>query len=223
VTSNKESQLDLVALHSAGATVRHRSPFAELDVPVLSPGSDAEFMRKWVVPIYMDWLVTPDTLISALRPLWSEVTPELVSTLLANFNWRPRIVGAWLAAIAPHPELDDHIGRLLVRSDACDAGKGYCLALTAFNTPASRDYLRRYLDYYLTQPQLYFDQGEALSAVAYLDEINGTNDAATYATSWEAFVKNKPNWDLQRTETRFRKQLVTLREVNRALGRRVAG
>ncbi len=218
--SDREGELDEIALHSAGATVRHRSPFAEIEVPVLRPGSGAELMRKWVVPIYMDSLTSPNGLLAALRPLWSEVSPELVSTLLANFNWRPRIVGAWLAALAPYPELDDHIGRLLVRSDVCDAGKGYCLALTVFNTGASRDYLCRYLDYYLTQPQLYFDQGEALSALGCLDEINGTNDVASYAAAWDAFVKNKPNWDLQRTETRFRKQLMTLREVSRALGSR---
>ena len=65
----------------------------------------------------------------------------MVTTLLAYFDWRPRRVGARLAALREMTGFDDHIGRLLVRSDVCYAGKGYCLALARFNTVRAREHL----------------------------------------------------------------------------------
>jgi hypothetical protein len=111
----------------------------------------------------------------------------VVTTLLAYFDWRPRLVGAWLAALREMTEFDDHIGRLLVRSDVCYAGKGYCLALARFNTVRARDYLVSYLDYYLGRPDLWFEQSEALGALAYLDQRNGRQDVAKVRDAWERF------------------------------------
>jgi hypothetical protein len=94
--------------------------------------------------------------------------------LLTFFNWRPRIVGANFAAIKNAWQHGDHIGRLLLRSDVCLAGTGYALALARFNNEQSIRYLQMYLDHYLGQVNLWFNQGAVMGALAYLDKANGT-------------------------------------------------
>jgi hypothetical protein len=52
---------------------------------------------------------------------------------LAGYALRMRIVGAWFSAIKQYTEFEQAIGNLLLRSDVCYAGRGYCLALASFN------------------------------------------------------------------------------------------
>ena len=176
--------------------------------------SERPFLQKWVIPLYLQNLESAEPLVMALRPHWKDVTSPLVVTLLSNFDWRPRLVGAWMAALRPFPDLQDHIGRLLLRSDVCYAGSGYCLALTVFNTPSARDYLRSYLEYYLSQSDLFFEQGEAMAALGSLDELNGTHDVALFEPAWVKFVANKPHWNHEQIESVFRKRLSTLRSAS---------
>jgi hypothetical protein len=42
-----------------------------------------------------------------------------------------------------------------------------------------------------------------MAAVAYLDGRNGTSNLASMMARWEAFVANKPNWDLDGTMADF--------------------
>src|SRR4051812_1256345 len=51
--SSSPSQMSEAALHSAGATVRHSSPFSELEVPVSEQPISREFIETWVRPFYM--------------------------------------------------------------------------------------------------------------------------------------------------------------------------
>jgi hypothetical protein len=53
-------------------------------------------------------------------PLRDEIDPVIVTSLLGYPAWRPRLVGAWLAALGEMVDFDDHIGRLLVRSAVID-------------------------------------------------------------------------------------------------------
>lgn len=69
----------------------------------------------------------------------------------------------------------------------------YCLALAVFDTPDSRGYLHRYLDYYLRQPQLRFEQTQAMAAIVYLDGKNGSAEAARHAPAWQAFLASRPD------------------------------
>ena len=83
-----------LALHHAGATVLHSSPFDDLEVPVSAGPLDITLRDRWVGPFYM---AMPHDLVSIeaeLRPLLPEITHELIETLLGRFNWRPRVVGA---------------------------------------------------------------------------------------------------------------------------------
>lgn len=164
----------------------------------------AELRERWVKPFYMS---IPGNLAETerdLRPLFREINPPLITTLLSNFNWRPRITGAFLVALCRIGEFEDLIGRLLLRSDVCFAGRGYCLALARLNTPRAVDFLREYLRYYLTRKDLWFDQADAMSALQYLDTTNGTDHASAFEVPWVDFVSDKPNWDLAQSYTLFK-------------------
>jgi len=129
---------DDIRNHVAGATVRHASPFAEIEVPSHREPLPQPFVQKWVHPFYMpDPGRDRDRFIANLRPVYDEIDEALVVTLLSQFDWRPRITGAYFAAVKKFTSLEDHIGRLLLRSDVCYAGRGYCLALARFDTAAA--------------------------------------------------------------------------------------
>jgi len=190
-------------LHTAGATVLHRSPFDDLEVPV-SPGPlDTSVRDRWVKPFYMAIPDNLDSIEAALRPLLPEVSPELINTLLANCDWRPRSVGAFFVALDQRNYFETLVGRLLLRSDVCYAGRAYCIALAQLNTPTAVDFLQRYLGYYLTRNDLWFDQADALAALKYLDEVNGTVFSSQFDQLWRDFASTKPNWNLSQTCSRF--------------------
>ena len=190
-------------LHSAGATVLHHSPFDDLEVP-LSPGPlDTGVRDRWVKPFYK---AVPDNLASVeadLRPLLPEVSLELIHTLLARCDWRPRTVGAFFVALDRRIQFEALVGTLLLRSDVCYAGRAYCIALAQLNTPTAVDFLEQYLRYYLTRSDLWFDQAHALAAIRHLDEVNGTGHFSAFEELWRDFAWSKPNWNLTEICARF--------------------
>lgn len=191
------------ALHSAGATVFHESPFNGLSVPVSSTPLEQVVRDRWVKPIYM---TLPDDLGRAADVVisqYSEIRRELIAALLAQFDWRPRIVGAFLVALDERVEFEGLLGKLLLRSDVCYAGQGYCLALAQLNTPGASAFLTEYLRYYLTRVDLWFDQAFALAALRYLDAINGTRHSDEFAAAWARFIQDKPAWSLDASCDRF--------------------
>ena len=205
--------------------MRHASPFADLAVPVSDEPIGEALRNKWVsgtpnlsdalrrgeLPLYMHLLSGTDAeaIQKALASLRDEINSSVVTSLLSYFDWRPRLVGAWLAALCDMTEFDDHIGRLLVRSDVCYAGKVYCLALARFNNDRARDYLVSYLDYYLSRPDLWFEQYEAMAALMYLDQANGRQDVARIWDAWQRFRHDRlvdptdPRADLEAMRARF--------------------
>jgi len=188
-------------LHVAGATVRHPSPFSALEVPSCSEPLPAKIIDQWVRPIYFG--LQQEGVETFLASSLADVDDQLIDLLLASFNWRPRTAGAYLAALSGRDHFTDRIGRLLLRSDVCYAGGAYCLALAAFNNPKCCDYLEQYLSYYLGRSDLWFDQGDAMAAVAYLDKLNGSSKLGQFVPQWEVFVGGKPSWNLQDSITRF--------------------
>jgi hypothetical protein len=195
---------DQKRLHSAGATVRHSSPFSGLEVPARRDNPSPDFIRKWVQPFYLEILwKAPTSFVEAFRQVAPELNESVAAELLSYFNWRPRIVGAYFVAIKRFTAFEEQVGRLLLRSDLCDAGRGYCMALARLNSPCAITYLETYLDYYLTRMDLWFDQGAAMAAIGYVDRQNGTARRARFETPWAHFVENKPNWDLAQTDEVF--------------------
>lgn len=81
----------------------------------------------------------------------SEVTPRQLGILLDG-GWGERKTAAWLITVARRTDYRERLGELLLASEGSYAGQSYCVALTAFGTPADADLLAAYLDRYLLRP-----------------------------------------------------------------------
>lgn len=217
--TDHDSRNGKTGLTHSGAKLRHNSPFACLEVPALSyEESDRPLTERWVAPLYLGGLRDEVKLLNVLRPLKELTNRALIERLISLRDWRSRLVGSYLAAMRREVELTEWIGRLLLRSDVCYAGPGYCYALARINTPACTEYLAKYLKYYLNEPDLWFDQSNALAALHYLDGVNDTAEAEGFAGLWSEFVENKPTWDLERSRDSFVLGMACLERVSNELG-----
>ncbi len=207
-----KSFLKSVLNHSAGATIIHKGAFSKLEVPISTNELSQDFLTKWVSPFYMTGL-NDDFFKEKLLEVSHDLSEDIVFQLLSDFNWRTRIVGAYFTAIMKYDAFEHTIGNLLLRSDVCYAGAGYCFALASFNSDTSRKYLLEYLDYYLKKKNLWFDQCTAMSGIRYLDDQNDTDIFPEYLPRWKKFVRNKPNWDLDSSITSFSEIMNTIEEL----------
>jgi hypothetical protein len=173
-------------LATAGATIRHESPFSALPVP--PPPKHDIAVPAWQKRAFGPGLFDPGAITALRSGDIANVSVDVARDLLTVFNWRHRMVGAYLAAIKNFQSLESLIGTLLLRSDVCYAGRAYCLALVRFNTAASVRYLTDYLGHYLTRPDLHFEQRDALAALVCLDRMNGTRHAAAFDGLWAAYA-----------------------------------
>jgi hypothetical protein len=114
-------------LVTAGATIRHESPFSALPVP--PPPDDEIAIPEWQRRALRLGLFQPGTITALRRGDIMSVDVDFARELLTVFNWRHRMLGAYLAAIKDFQPLESLIGTLLLRSDVCYAGQAYCLAL----------------------------------------------------------------------------------------------
>lgn len=147
----------------------------------------------------------------------ASMSVEQVDRLLRLRDWRSRSTGAYFAAVCGYAQLEDAIGRLLLRSDLVYAGRSYALALASFGAPSSVAFLERYLETYLRRPELWFDQGHVLAALAWLDEQDGQSRSGHWAAPWAAFVADKPNWSLSSFKERFTTDIELLHREKAAL------
>src|ERR1051325_4847354 len=99
-----------VELHTAGATVLHASPFESLPSHRNEAPLSPAFITQWVVPYYMkignhdtDW-------IDSLKKVKPIISKDICLSLLGEFNWRSRLVGAYFAAIKGYNDLIEIIG-----------------------------------------------------------------------------------------------------------------
>jgi hypothetical protein len=204
-----------IVQHIRGATVVHTSPFSSIQVPTADDILSLEECDKFVSPFYrVSFRSVDGQFIDSLKAVYREIKPTTVERLLTEYDWRPRLTGAFFAALKSFNSCEDHIGRLLIRSDLCFAGKLYCVALAEFNSPIGLDYLRKYLEYYLTRPELDYDQGDAMGAIAYLDAKNGTKIFESFQQLWNNYIKAK-SWkpDLEKNVFRFAEEMRALHEL----------
>jgi len=182
-----DEKLNDKELHSAGATVRHKSPFANLDSYVNSKKITQEFREEWVMPFYFELNNDSEDWIKKMISLKPNISDEIILQNLGDFDWRTRSTGSYFASIMESRHFEDIIGIHLLKSEVCYAGSEYAFTIASFNTDKSSDYLIRYLDYYLKNPQLYFDQEDVLCALKYLDEINGTAFVDAHLEDFKSF------------------------------------
>lgn len=186
-----ENRQNEINLHSAGATVRHRSDFDHLKSHKNDFELSKEFIDQWVLPFYMEMRHTSGSWIEDMKLLKDEITEEVTLALLGDFNWRTRTVGAYLSAIKNYENQIDIIGVHLLKSELCYAGDLYALVFAFYNNQKTIDYLNQYLDYYLQKPQLYFDQERVMEILVYIDGINGTNNYSKHLTQWEKMLQDR--------------------------------
>lgn len=152
-----------------------------LDVPIAEIEIAHTEAVKWVRPFYMWRSRSFEKMETFFDEIKHEVSPNICTMLLSHLDWRHRITAALFSAIFCFDELEDHIGRLFLRSDVCFAGDGYCVAIARFNTERSSTILCEYLDYYLPRiDELQFNQRTAFAALMHLDELNGTEYHCSY-------------------------------------------
>jgi uncharacterized protein DUF6000 len=174
--------------------MRHISPFENLQSHKNDFELPADFIKSWVIPFYMklgsDSYAAPDW-IKSVEDIKDNITQAVCLSLLGDFNWRSRLVGAYFAAVKGYIDLIEIIGTHLVKSEVCCVGHIYALTLAFFNNEKSAHYLNEYLGYYLKEPALNFDQKRIVEAILYLDKINGTSVFDAYIESWELFQQER--------------------------------
>lgn len=182
----KEDQTG-IQLHSAGATVQHTSPFESLVSYENKVDISQEFREQWVIPFYFQLKNKSDAWVSKMIELKPEINEDIILRNLGDFNWRTRSTGSYFAAIKKSIHLESIIGTHLLKSEVCYAGIQYAFTIASFNTKESTAFLSRYLEYYLKRPELYFDQEAVITALKYLDEINGTDMVRKHLKNWKDY------------------------------------
>lgn len=208
-----DKEIEAIKLHVAGATVRHTPPFDDLKPFKNDFELTQDFIDKWVIPFYMNIGQTDIEWINKLTSVKKELTDDIIQKNLGDFNWRTRQTGAFFSAITNQTQFIDIIGTHLLKSEVCYAGGIYCKVFASFNLPKCVDYLNLYLDYYLTKPDLWFDQRDAMEAILYLDKLNSTNHFDRHIKNWPEFIKNKPYWDKEIKTDNLEKQLAVIQTV----------
>ncbi|MCX5216019.1 DUF6000 family protein [Kitasatospora sp. NBC_00240] len=116
-----------------------------------------------------------DHLLASLRRDAAQVSDGELTGLLAQPDWRPRLTAAWMIAADRRETFRDRLGELLLPSQMCFAGQGYCLALARLGTPADAQHLSLYLERYLRRRDLYYDQHWAIGALLHIDKVAGSH------------------------------------------------
>ncbi|MEU8645045.1 DUF6000 family protein [Streptomyces sp. NPDC048674] len=117
--------------------------------------------------------------LQSLRSAAEAITDEELEVLLES-DWRSRLTAAWLIGVDRRQHFQDMLGDLLLASQLCFAGQGYCFALARFCTEADALYLATYLERYLQQPDCQYDQHWAISALLHIDRQTGTEHAGRF-------------------------------------------
>ncbi|MFF2657367.1 DUF6000 family protein [Kitasatospora sp. NPDC058032] len=108
-----------------------------------------------------------------------KITDEELEILLES-EWRSRLTAAWLIGFDRREHFRDILGDLLLASQFCFSGQGYCFALAQFGTEEDALHLTAYLDRYLQRPDCQYDQHWAISALLHIDSRTGIEHAARF-------------------------------------------
>ena len=115
-----------------------------------------------------------------LRSLVEDAITDHELGVLLESDWRARITAAWLIGASRRGQFRERVGELLMESRLTFAGQGYCVALAMLGTAADAEILAAYLDHYLRQPSLRYDQEWAFAALQHIDATR----AARFTPLW---------------------------------------
>jgi len=165
-----------------------------------------DLAEKWVVPTYLEILhanycrhqthekqAFQQVVLQALQEVGEADIAELLvpADEAEETSWREQLTASWLCGLQGWQQFAPTIGKLLLASEMCYAGQGFCFALACFATEESAAYLVEYLRTYLPQIELYYDQDWAMPALLWVDEQLGTSYAQSFLAPsglWEQFA-----------------------------------
>lgn len=129
--------------------------------------------------------------IKEIQELVSICDNELIDKLLANQNWRGRVIAGCLIGFKNESDYIDIIGKNLV--NGCGGITGYCYALARFADDKSVYYLTEFLNKYLVFDEFPNEhlQYWAFRALQWIDKTNNTTNAQNYLGEnglWTKFV-----------------------------------
>lgn len=193
-------------------------PFGHLPEPPDLAQGDRYFLRDWVLPLLR--AVHTDAGTPAVVEGARRATDGVVRGLLGMRQWRSRVVGAHVVAVAGLGAYEQTLANLLLRSDYCIAGRHYALALASFGTPVAVGALEEYLDYYLRRLDLRYDQVEVMAALRWLDRSTGADRASRWVEAWRAYASTLSSSNtIERADRRFEVSMARLLSRRQALGR----
>ena len=73
--------------------------------------------------------------------------------------------------------------------------------------------MQQYLEYYLRQPDLWFDQDWAMAALSYIGINKGEDLLTPYMDLWNEFIINKPSMILADSMESFNLQMLALNKL----------
>ncbi len=176
-----------------------------------------EFITQWVAPYYLNILhgnyyrllegETQMAFNENVKNRLVSINYDVVTRLLSG-GWREQLTGSWFCGLKNWDQFADVIGTKLVESKAVYAGQGHCFALACFANDKSVKYLTKYLNTYLPQNNLVYDQAWVMPALMWIDEISYSNHSTHYLTSgglWEKYVEDKEinTWKLSCVKEHF--------------------
>ncbi|MFC9755857.1 DUF6000 family protein [Streptomyces sp. NPDC056921] len=132
--------------------------------------------------------------LQSMRAAAREITDEELEVLLES-EWRSRLTASWLIGFDRRDHFRDILGDLLLASQFCFAGQGYCFALARFGTDEDAQHLAVYLDRYLRRPDCQYDQHWAISALLHVDSLTGSEHAARFLAPgglWDQWNEAQP-------------------------------
>jgi adenylate kinase family enzyme len=146
--SDDRASAQSAAVHLQALRTRYVDPFylefLHGNLISLAPGNTAEFAQ-------------------AARRARDSIEDADIETLLRDGEWRAQLCAAWFCALGRRTRHREAIAQLLLRSESCFAGQGYCLALCMLD---GADVLAQYLREYLPIGNRCYDQLWALGALA---------------------------------------------------------
>jgi len=205
-----------IADHVRGAIVKAKTPLSGLPVP--EPAEwDGAFSDQWVEPFYgarFSHRFRSGEQREAFAKACLEATPSVIDRLLRASDWRERSVGAWMAAVQRSEAFHDLVVPHLLRSEVCFAGKAYVLVLVrCCGSGDSIDALEWYCGYYLTRPDLDFDQSQAFAGLIELVGLD-SDRVQRLMPLWASWCEPNRYRTLERAQAGLRADLERLAEID---------
>lgn len=92
-----------------------------------------------------------------------------ITRLFNAGGWRERLSAAWFVGLLKLDGFEDRISDLLLKSETCFAGQGYCFALARLASDSASESLQNYLIRYLPVGTEEYDQEWAIGALHFID------------------------------------------------------